>query len=97
MDAKNKKVLEALQMQPLSEEEKASRHILGRLYGPIATCKEGTRNGRKYNKELWIKALNDEIFQEKIKEAGHHFGQPRRNKATVAGIIALSIESLEVQ
>ena len=53
-------------MQPLSEEEKASRHILGRLYGPIATCKEGTRNGRKYNKELWIKALNDEIFQEKI-------------------------------
>ena len=66
MDAKNKKVLEALQMQPLSEEEKASRHILGRLYGPISTCKEGTRNGRKYNKELWIKALNDEIFQEKI-------------------------------
>ena len=66
MDAKNKKVLEALQMQPLSEEEKASRHILGRLYGPIATCKEGTRNGRKYNKELWIKALNDEIIQEKI-------------------------------
>ena len=66
MDAKNKKVLEALQMQPLSEEEKASRHILGRLYGPIATCKEGTRNGRKYNKELWIKALNEEIFQEKI-------------------------------
>ena len=52
MDAKNKKVLEALQMQPLSEEEKASRVILGRLYGPIATCKEGTRNGRKYNKEL---------------------------------------------
>lgn len=66
MDAKNKKVLEALQMQPLSEEEKASRHILGRLYGPIATCKEGTRNGRKYNKVLWVKALNDEIFQEKI-------------------------------
>ena len=66
MDAKNKKVLEALQMQPLSEEEKASRHILGRLYGPIATCKEGTRNGRKYNKALWVKALNDEIFQEKI-------------------------------
>ena len=66
MDAKNKKVLEALQMQPLSEEEKASRHILGRLYGPIATCKEGTRNGRKYNKELWVKALTDEIFKEKI-------------------------------
>ena len=66
MEANNKKILEALQMQPLSEEEKASRHILGRLYGPIATTKEKTRNGRGYNKELWEKALNDEIFQEKI-------------------------------
>ena len=60
------KILEALQVQPLSEEEKASRHILGRLYGPIATTKEKTRNGRGYNKELWEKALSDEIFREKI-------------------------------
>ena len=66
MEAKNKKVLEALQMQPLSDEEKASRHILARLYGPIATTKEKTRNGRGYNKALWEKALADEIFQEKI-------------------------------
>ena len=66
MDAKKVKILEALQMQPLSEEEKASRHILGRLYGPIATTKEKTRNGRGYNKELWEKALSDEIFREKI-------------------------------
>lgn len=67
MEANKKvKILEALQMQPLSEEEKASRHILGRLYGPIATTKEKTRNGRGYNKELWEKALTDEIFKEKI-------------------------------
>ena len=66
METKNKKVLEALQMQPLSDEEKASRHILARLYGPIATTKEKTRNGRGYNKDLWEKALADEIFQEKI-------------------------------
>ena len=66
MEAKNVRILEALQMQPLSEEEKASRHILGRLYGPIATTKEKTRNGRGYNKELWEKALSDEIFREKI-------------------------------
>ena len=65
METKNK-VLEALQMQPLSEEEKASRHILARLYGPIATTKEKTRNGRGYNKALWEKALADEIFQEKV-------------------------------
>ena len=50
MDIKDKRILEALQMQPLSEEEKASRHILGRLYGPIATCTESTRNGRLYNR-----------------------------------------------
>lgn len=59
-------ILETLQMQPLSEEEKASRHILGRLYGPIATCKESTRNGRKYNKQLWENALKDEVFNEKV-------------------------------
>lgn len=53
-------------MQPLSEEEKSKRHILGRLYGPIATCEEATRNGRKYNRDLWEKALNDEVFKEKI-------------------------------
>ena len=66
MDIKNKRILEALQMQPLSEEEKASRHILGRLYGPIATCTESTRNGRLYNRPLWEKALVDEIFLEKV-------------------------------
>lgn len=66
MESKNSKILEALQMQPLSEEEKTARHILGRLYGPIATCKEKTRNGRGYNRELWEKALADDIFKEKL-------------------------------
>lgn len=66
MEPNNTKVLAALQMQPLSEEEKASRHILGRLWGPIATTKEKTRNGRGYNAELWQKALADEIFLEKV-------------------------------
>ena len=49
----DQKILNALRMQPLSEEEKTSRHILGRLYGPIATCVESTRNGRLYNRTLW--------------------------------------------
>ena len=66
MEVKNRKILEALQMQPLSEEEMTARHILGRLYGPIATCVESTRNGRLYNKPLWEKALTDEIFLEKV-------------------------------
>jgi hypothetical protein len=63
---KSTEILEALRMQPLTEEEKASRHILGRWYGPIATCNESTRNGRRYNRELWERALNDELFHEKI-------------------------------
>jgi hypothetical protein len=42
------------------------RHILGRLYGPIASCVESTRNTRLYNRELWEKALKDEIFLEKV-------------------------------
>lgn len=66
MDMQNKRILEALQIQPLSQEEMASRHILGRLYGPIATCVESTRNGRLYNRPLWEKALVDEIFLEKV-------------------------------
>ena len=66
MDLKSKRILEALQMQPLSQEEMTSRHILGRLYGPIATCIESTRNGRLYNKPLWEKALKDDIFLEKV-------------------------------
>ena len=66
MDIQNKRILEALRMQPLSEEEMTARHILGRLYGPIATCIESTRNGRLYNKPLWEKALQDEIFLEKV-------------------------------
>lgn len=66
MDLNKKRILEALQMQPLSPEEMASRHILGRLYGPIATCVESTRNGRLYNKPLWERALQDDIFLEKV-------------------------------
>ena len=66
MEIKTKRILEALQIQPLSQEEMTARHILGRLYGPIATCIERTRNDRLYNKPLWEKALKDEIFLEKV-------------------------------
>lgn len=73
----NERIIEALKIQPLTEEEKSSRHILGRLYGPIATTTESTRNGRKYNRQLWEKALSDPLMSEKIKnkslflELGH--------------------------
>lgn len=74
---RNNSIIEELKVQPLSEEEKASKHILKRLAGPIASCKDATRNQRHYNRELWEKALSDEIMAEKIRtkslflELGH--------------------------
>lgn len=90
------KVLEALHMQPLSEEEKASRHILGRLWGPIATTKEKTRNGRGYNAELWDKALKDEIFREKVanKSLFLELGHPVDREETDMKLVCACIPEL---
>lgn len=55
-----------LKYQKLSPEEMQERCILGRLVGPMADTTKGTRNGRMYSKELWDKALNDEMFKEKL-------------------------------
>lgn len=63
---KSNEIMETLKIVPLTDDEKAKKHILARLYGPIATCTESTRNGRTYNRQLWEKALNDEIFKEKV-------------------------------
>lgn len=92
----NKKILEALKMQPLSEEEKASRHILGRLWGPIATTKEKTRNGRGYNMELWRKALADEIFCEKVanKSLFLELGHPVDREETDMQLVCACIPEL---
>lgn len=96
MDSKNTKVLEALQMQPLSEEEKTRRHILGRLWGPIATSKEKTRNGRGYNAELWDKALKDEIFREKVanKSLFLELGHPVDREETDMNVVCACIPEL---
>lgn len=73
----NDNIIETLKIQPMSNEEKQKRHILNRLYGPISSGVDKTRNNRFYNLELWEKAMNDPIFQEKIKnkslflELGH--------------------------
>lgn len=55
-----------LQYKKLSPEEMKQRSILGRLVGPICDTKAATRNGRAYSRELWEKALNDELFLEKL-------------------------------
>ena len=89
----NKTILETLKLQPLTEEEKASRHILGRWYGPIATCTESTRNGRRYNRELWERAMNDELLHEKIAnkclflELGHPMDREETDMSKVCACI----------
>ena len=96
MESKTKQILEALRMQPLSEEEKAARHILGRLYGPIATTKEKTRNGRGYNKELWEKALADDIFKEKLatKSLFLELGHPADREETDMKLVCACIPEM---
>ena len=59
-----------LKFKELSPEEKASRGILGRLYGPIASIVKSTRNGRKYTESLWEKVFKNPITQEMFQSGG---------------------------
>ena len=61
---------EELKFKELSPEEKASRGILGRLYGPIASIVKSTRNGRKYTESLWEKVFKNPITQEMFQSGG---------------------------
>ena len=66
-------IKETLAFKELSEEEKKSRGILGRLYGPCADFINPTRNGRTYPEELWEKVFTE---NELIKEAFDNGGIP---------------------
>ena len=68
------KIRETLAFEDLTTEEKEKRHILGRLYGPIADVINPTRNGRKYSEQLWENVFSNPIMQEKIKN-GVCFGE----------------------
>lgn len=59
-----------LKYKELSPEEKESRGILGRLYGPIASIVKSTRNGRKYTEALWEKVFKNPITQEMFQNGG---------------------------
>ncbi len=67
-----KSIREMLDFQELSEEEKRARGILGRLYGPCASIVDATRNGRRYNDELWEKVFSkdNEIVREMFENGG---------------------------
>ncbi len=64
----------ALKFKTLSPEEKTQRGILGRLYGPVASCVNPTRNNRKYNEALWENLFNSDLIKERFANGGI-FGQ----------------------
>lgn len=64
----------SLKFQTLSEDEKKSRGILGRLYGKVADFINSTRNGRKYPLSLWEKLFNSDLIKERFANGGI-FGQ----------------------
>ena len=68
---KKDKIRETLKFQDLTPEEKERRGILGRLYGPCASIKDATRNGRAYPDSLWKRVFNEnEIIQELFNNGG---------------------------
>ena len=64
--------------------------ILGKLRGPIASTVNETRNGRRYSKQLWENAFNDDIVKEMFKnkvffgELGHPQDRQEVDMAKVA-------------
>lgn len=67
---KQLKESDSLKFKTLNAEEKASRGILGRLYGPVASFKAPTRNGRRYTQELWEKLFESPLIKERFANGG---------------------------
>ena len=61
---------DSLKFKTISAEEKAKRGILGRLYGPVASCVNPTRNARKYSDELWEKIFSSDLIKERFANGG---------------------------
>jgi hypothetical protein len=83
-----------LEYQKLTEEEMKQRHILGRLVGNVADFINPTRNGRKYNEELWKKVFDNPIMKEKFNnkvmygELGHPEDREQVDMPSVAVCMA---------
>jgi hypothetical protein len=66
-----KSIKEMLDLQELTEDEKKSRGILGRLFGPCASITDTTRNGRLYSDELWDNVFNNnDLIKEQFNNGG---------------------------
>jgi hypothetical protein len=83
-----------LEYQKLTEEEMKQRKILGRLVGNVADFINPTRNGRKYNEELWEKVFDNPIMKEKFNnkvmygELGHPENREQIDMPSVAVCMA---------
>lgn len=79
-----------LEYKKLTPEEMASRGILGRLIGVVASFASPTRNGRHYSEELWEKTFDDPIMKERIQngvcfgELGHPLDREETDMEKVA-------------
>ena len=61
---------DALKFKTLSAEDKAKRGILGRLYGPVASFANPTRNERHYSQDLWEKLFKSDLIKERFENGG---------------------------
>ena len=61
---------ESLKFKRISPEEKEQKGILGRLWGPVASCVVPTRNGRRYSEQLWEKVFQNDIVKELFANGG---------------------------
>ena len=61
---------DSLKFKNISAEEKARRGILGRLYGPVASFANPTRNGRHYSQKLWEQVFNSDLVKERFANGG---------------------------
>lgn len=83
-----------LEYRRLTEDEMKQRHILGRLVGNVADFVNPTRNGRKYNEELWEKVFDNPIMKEKFNnkvmygELGHPEDREQVDMPSVAVCMA---------
>lgn len=63
------KLTNNLKFSALTENER-NRGILGRLYGPVASCVVPTRNGRYYTDDVWETVFDTPIVKEMFNNGG---------------------------
>lgn len=83
------KLTNNLKFSALTENER-NRGILGRLYGPVASCVVPTRNGRYYTDSVWETVFDTPIVKEMFNNGGlpgeldHPFDRSETDSSRIA-------------